>query len=432
MKAPTRTTFITAAALTLTAAGLLFAGPLNPPAGPVTSTYKTLTEVEPRIAINLTNTPGDADSLFKITQRGSYYLTGNITVPASVFWGISIEASGVTLDLNGFTIDGNAHEVGGIVVSQSGVTIRNGTITRTTASGISTNLFPIGSAGLTIENIRVLTVFGSGIPSGGSAGVGTAGIFAGRGAIIRNCYVSDAALGIAAGYNSNISGCTVEFARQHAFHLQGGATISDCVAVGTGGLTTESTYFLGAGSTAVNCIARSNSGAGFATEDECSLQGCSATNNSGHGISTRDGCTVSNCTAVKNLGSGISVGSGCTVADSIARRNSLDGIVCASACLIRGNTSSNNGFDASGAGIHATGPDNRIESNNCTYSTRGIDVDAVRNMIMKNTCSLNTTNWDIVAGNVCLVVQGSTGGAILGNTGGVATGSTDPNANFSY
>ena len=53
-------------------AALALAGPLNPPAGPVTSTYKTLTEVEPRIAINLTNTPGDANSVFKITQRGSY------------------------------------------------------------------------------------------------------------------------------------------------------------------------------------------------------------------------------------------------------------------------------------------------------------------------------------------------------------------------
>ncbi len=55
------------------------------------------------------------------------------------------------------------------------------------------------------------------------------------------------------------------------------------------------------------------------------------------------------------------------------------------------------------------------------------------NIIVRNTCSGNTTNnWDVVAGNVCLVVQGVTGAAILGNTGGVAPGSTDPNANFSY
>jgi len=55
------------------------AGPLNPPAGPITSTHKTLTEVEPRIPISSTTTPGDATSLYRISQPGSYYLTGNIT-----------------------------------------------------------------------------------------------------------------------------------------------------------------------------------------------------------------------------------------------------------------------------------------------------------------------------------------------------------------
>ncbi len=38
------------------------AGDLNPPSGPVTPTMKTLTEVEPRIAINATNTPGSGNS----------------------------------------------------------------------------------------------------------------------------------------------------------------------------------------------------------------------------------------------------------------------------------------------------------------------------------------------------------------------------------
>ena len=51
---------------------------LDPPVGPITSTFKTLTEVEPRIAINATNTPGDADSIYIISQPGSYYMTGNI------------------------------------------------------------------------------------------------------------------------------------------------------------------------------------------------------------------------------------------------------------------------------------------------------------------------------------------------------------------
>ncbi|HYD01608.1 MAG TPA: hypothetical protein VEB22_10315, partial [Phycisphaerales bacterium] len=47
------------------------AGPLNPPVGPVAPTAKPIAEVEPRTAINAANTPGDADSLFRITQPGS-------------------------------------------------------------------------------------------------------------------------------------------------------------------------------------------------------------------------------------------------------------------------------------------------------------------------------------------------------------------------
>src|SRR4051812_18571328 len=48
------------------------AGPLSPPVGPVVATMKTLSEVEPRIALSSTNTPGDGDSLFRITGPGSY------------------------------------------------------------------------------------------------------------------------------------------------------------------------------------------------------------------------------------------------------------------------------------------------------------------------------------------------------------------------
>jgi len=85
-----------------------------------------------------------------------------------------------------------------------------------------------------------------------------------------------------------------------------------------------------------------------------------------------------------------------------------------------------------GAGIHLTGFDNRVERNNCRNADRGIDVDSAGNILSSNTCSGNTTNWDVVAGNVCLVVQGTSAGAILGNTGGSAPGSTDPNANLTY
>jgi hypothetical protein len=78
----------------LVAAVVSTAGPLNPPAGPVAPTPGP----EPRIAINSTNTPGDADSTFRIAQPGSYYLTGNVSGQNARI-GIEIATGGVTLDL---------------------------------------------------------------------------------------------------------------------------------------------------------------------------------------------------------------------------------------------------------------------------------------------------------------------------------------------
>ncbi|MFN9976214.1 MAG: hypothetical protein ACK58T_40580, partial [Phycisphaerae bacterium] len=103
-----------AAGALLVGSNAAHAGPLNPPAGPIASTGKTLTEVEPRIAINSTNTPGSSatSSIFRITQPGSYYLTGNVVGLAGRH-GIEIAASSVTLDLGGFTVDGTASGSGG-------------------------------------------------------------------------------------------------------------------------------------------------------------------------------------------------------------------------------------------------------------------------------------------------------------------------------
>ena len=63
-------------------AGLAKGGPINPPAGPVGSTAKPLGEVEPRTAINATNTPGDATAVFIIAAEGSYYLAQDVFVPS--------------------------------------------------------------------------------------------------------------------------------------------------------------------------------------------------------------------------------------------------------------------------------------------------------------------------------------------------------------
>ncbi len=102
------------------AAALVQAGPLDPPAGPVTSTYKTLHEVEPRIPINSANTPGDFESVFRIGHSGSYYLTGDITGVAAKH-GIKIEPT----DGGPVTIDFRGHQLVGVAGSLNGITFGN-------------------------------------------------------------------------------------------------------------------------------------------------------------------------------------------------------------------------------------------------------------------------------------------------------------------
>ncbi len=114
------------------------AGPLNPPAGPIAPTGKTVQEIydkiartdaglaEPRIPVQ--SLPGSATALHVISQPGSYYLTGNIEgVPGKR--GIEIEASGVTLDLSGFRLRGVVGEQVGVFAPPSTINGRvfNGT-----------------------------------------------------------------------------------------------------------------------------------------------------------------------------------------------------------------------------------------------------------------------------------------------------------------
>jgi hypothetical protein len=105
-----------AAASTIAGVAVLNAGPLDPPAGPINGTFRTLAEIEPRTPINSTTCPGDADSLYRITRAGSYYLTGNLT-GVSGKSGIEIAVSHVTVDLMGHVLTGVAGSIDGVRVT---------------------------------------------------------------------------------------------------------------------------------------------------------------------------------------------------------------------------------------------------------------------------------------------------------------------------
>jgi parallel beta-helix repeat protein len=377
MHSPVRSTVQVTLVLLATGACTL-AGPLDPPAGPITSTAKPLGEVEPRIAINAVNTPGDANSVYRVEFPGSYYLTGNL-VGATGKRGIEIAASGVSIDLNGFELIGVSGSLEGIVVEgfqSDNVEVRNGTVRNWGSHGVDYAVG--GSGGSVVRDVR------AGFNGGD-------GIRASNGNVVTGC----------AAYRNTGSGFSLFF----------GCAVSACTSY-------------------------QNTGSGYASSTGCTIAGCIAQSNTADGMTLSGASAVVGCSLSSNGANGILATTGSTIMNNTVRSCGLDGIRVTGSCNIIGNVCNNNGTDpASGAGIHASSGDNRIEGNTCTGQDRGIDIDAAGNFIVRNVCSGNTTNWDVVANNVFgpIVDRSSPGSAaVIGNSAPSSLASTDANANFTY
>lgn len=431
------------------------AGPLAPPVGPVASTHKTLTEVEPRIAINATNTPGDILTLYKITQPGSYYLTGNISVPTAVT-GIGILASGVTIDLNGFELIGsNSGLAKGITFINAAnglknIVIRNGSIRNFGGDGIDLSdqtylncrvcdIVSASNGGAGIRTGRGSAVIRCSAASNLGSGPFDAGIAVSDGSTVNDCTAnSNAGSGISAGNHCLIANCATKSNSVFGITTFAGCTLSDCTASQNGAGINGGGVQVSANCTVRNCIALQNIGngisGGFAS---CTLVSCTASSNGGSGISGFGQSNITGCTATNNGADGITIGSGGTiVADCISAANALDGIRCAgNAHIIRGNNCADNGSSGSGAGIHITGSDCRVEANSCSTADRGVEVGGAGNVIFRNTCSGNTLDWSIAANNYYGPIadrRGVATAAVNGFAAGSTLGLTDAHANWSY
>jgi parallel beta-helix repeat protein len=295
---------------------LVLAGPLNPPAGPVASTYKTLSEVEPRTAVNLANTPGDNDaspSLFKITQPGSYYLTGNITGVAGKH-GIEITSSGVTLDLNGFDLVGVA-----------GMGAFDG----------------VSATASSLTNIAVLN--GS-VRNWGDEGVDLGTVTTNATRVERIAASGNAGNGVLVGDTGTISAC---------------AAYSN---VGSG-------MSLGNGCVLKDSVASFNQGNGIVAVAACFIQGCSSNQNGQAGISAGTGATVAHCVTRFNGLDGISAVSACLLQNNTSGNNGVGGTGAGIRVTGGDNRLEGNNCTLSDIGIDLGAAGNIVVRNTCSGNT---------------------------------------------------------------
>ncbi|MFG0275798.1 MAG: hypothetical protein ACF8QF_12160 [Phycisphaerales bacterium] len=371
--------------LAIAPAPVALAGDLNPTGAPA-STMKTLDEVEPRIPVGPLTTPGDADSVYRITKSGSYYLTENLVGQVGKH-GVEIAASDVTLDLMGFTLAGRAGTLTGIFSTRVNLTVHNGVVRDWVGWGVDL------SQGL---NTRVS---GLGVHSNDAGGV-----FLGQHSVIEDCIArANLGDGLVVSSEGLIVNCTAD------------ANTGFGIAAGVGSVIRQSR-------------ASGGSGAGFLVNSGLAV-GCVAETNTGDGFFAFDSI-LRDCNASFNSGSGINATEDTSVLDSIASSNGAHGVVVGSRCVIVRSHFSLNGSSGVGAGVLATGDQNRIEDNAVMRGDIGFDIDGSGNFLARNTSFGATTNYDIGAGNICLVVTASLAGAFSGDAGGVSPGSADPNANY--
>jgi hypothetical protein len=243
---------------------LATAGPLDPPAGPVTSTgrFGPRTEIE---SLPVT-----------ISSPGSYYLTRDFVSPSG---GITLDTNDVTIDLNGFSligVTGNAIQQG---TGGNYVTVKNGTIRGSTDTSVN---LP-GRDGIHIENLTVESSLNS-------------GILVGSDSVVKNCIaLRCVSNGIEGASRVLVSGCVASANQSAGITLAGDSVV-------------------------VDCIARGNIGAGIQASAASTVRGCTAASNGAAGINSLNSLidgnnSINNSPDYSTAGStcGVNHGSGCGV-----------------------------------------------------------------------------------------------------------------------
>ncbi|MEK7950750.1 hypothetical protein [Luteolibacter soli] len=280
-------------------------GPLTPPPGAPAPLMKSLDQVEARtpLVAGQAGVTIDANGGITISQSGSYYLTGNLTLTTPGVNGITISTSHVTLDLNGFTLT-NVTGSGGnaVLITAGNVTVRNGMIRGgTTLSGstftaagwndgiTATTPYPnLVVEGVEVSGVRNNGIYlcyeGTRIERCSVTTVGATGLFASL--VSSSTARKTGAIAILASSDPSsaaVSDCfaeTVSPTQEGISASDGAVSNSRGIAVGGPGISAE---------TATNCYGTSGSGTGLIANVATCCHGVSI---SGVGIT---GITLMNC-----------------------------------------------------------------------------------------------------------------------------------------
>ncbi len=283
-------------------------GALTPPGGPAPS-MKTLDQIDAKLEtrIPISSVP------FNITNSGSYYLTGNLTVASG--GAITIAADGVSLDLRGFTISSTASPFGGIAVAINGartnVQVYNGHIQgATTLSGSAFTkagfadgvvVADAATINVRIHDLAIARVGGRGIAVADATTAslvvdkcvvsicGAQGISA---AMVRDCSVEKAGnTGIAGEIAVNCSAEVVNSTPTNSSGIVVTRIATNCRGVSVGGVGISTKI-------AENCIGESSTGIGLQATGSAS--GSSGTSTSGIGLQANEsaiGCSGTSTSA---------------------------------------------------------------------------------------------------------------------------------------
>jgi len=265
----------------LLTASALAQGPLVPPntsgpqVGPVApldgsgnpqATMKTLHQVEPRTPVQSLA----VSAPYTISQPGSYYLTGSITVASGD--AIVITSDDVSLDLNGFIIkstfsggtSGTAVFISG---NRSRLTVRNGSIVSPTtvpASGAPTNA---GFGNGIYASVAISQALVSDVHVTGVAGTG---IFLDDQGVVERCTVANCSdIGIVA---ENIRDCNAKNCYNRGIYAQANATNCSGTSINSYGVFVDLN--------AENCSGTSTNGTGlYAGHNATNCSGTALSNN---------------------------------------------------------------------------------------------------------------------------------------------------------